>query len=45
LAVRHSRRRRGRRADPLELAEKHLIIVHDAATVEWPVDKKKPKTY
>jgi uncharacterized membrane protein len=28
----------------LELSKQELIHVHDAATVSWPTDKKKPKT-
>jgi uncharacterized membrane protein len=28
----------------LALAKEELIRVHDAATVSWPADKKKPKT-
>jgi uncharacterized membrane protein len=27
-----------------ELAKQNLITVHDAATVSWPPDRKKPKT-
>ena len=27
-----------------ELAKQNLITVHDAATVSWPSDRKKPKT-
>lgn len=28
----------------LELQQQELIVVHDAAVVTWPSDKKKPKT-
>jgi uncharacterized membrane protein len=27
-----------------DLQKQHLIVVHDAATVSWPVGKKSPKT-
>jgi uncharacterized membrane protein len=27
-----------------DLAEQKLITIHDAATVTWPLDKKRPKT-
>jgi uncharacterized membrane protein len=28
----------------IELSKQELIQIHDAATVSWPTDKKKPKT-
>jgi uncharacterized membrane protein len=29
----------------IELSKQELIHVHDAATVSWPADRKKPKTH